>query len=173
MDKKYENKRTTKTIFRLRGVKMKKNLPTHEEEKGYKYPSVTTILGILRKVGLEYWLKVNTASFCDAESAKAREIGTSLHEAIQHHIGKTGIGTETKYPDEVGIAIQSFVKFQVENPEIKLIASELVIESKLGYSGTLDCRAENDGVPVILDWKTGKKKLTIYPEYHYQIAAYI
>jgi len=152
---------------------MKKEL-THEETKGYKFPSVTTILGVLRKPALEYWMKVNTAEFCDAESNRAKEIGTALHDAIFQHIGRTGIDTTTQYPEEVGICIQSFMIFKQEHPEIKLTASELKIESvKNKYSGTLDCIAEINGTPILLDWKTSKKELKVYPEHYFQIAAYI
>jgi len=140
----------------------------------YKYPSVTTILGVLRRPALEFWLKNNTKEFCDAESNRAKEIGTALHDAIFNHIERTGIDTETKYPDEVNICIQSFMKFKREHPEIKMTKSELKIEHpKLKYSGTLDCVAEIDGLPVILDWKSGKKDLTIYDEFKYQVSAYI
>jgi len=156
---------------------MKKEL-THEEKKGYKYPSVTTILGVLRRPALEFWLKNNTKEFCDAESNRAKEIGTALHDAIFNHIERTGIDTETKYPDEVNICIQSFMKFKREHPEIKMTKSELKIEHpKLKYSGTLDCVAEIDGQPVILDWKSGqykdKDELPIYNESLYQVSAYI
>ena len=144
----------------------------------YKYPSVTTILGVLRRPALEFWLKNNTKEFCDAESNRAKEIGTALHDAIFNHIERTGIDTETKYPDEVNICIQSFMKFKRERPEIKMTKSELKIEHpKLKYSGTLDCVAEIDGQPVILDWKSGqykdKDELPIYNESLYQVSAYI
>jgi len=156
---------------------MKKEL-THEEKKGYKYPSVTTILGVLRKPQLEWWFKVNTPEFIETETEKAKAIGTAIHEAIFNHIERTGIDTETKYPDEVNICIQSFMKFKREHPEIKMTKSELKIEHpKLKYSGTLDCVAEIDGQPAILDWKSGqykdKDELPIYNESLYQVSAYI
>ena len=156
---------------------MKKEL-THEEKKGYKYPSVTTVLGILRKPALEYYFKINSLDFINQESEKAKTIGTALHDAIFNHIERTGIDTETKYPDEVNICIQSFMKFKREHPEIKMTKSELKIEHpKLKYSGTLDCVAEIDGQPAILDWKSGqykdKDELPIYNESLYQVSAYI
>ena len=51
-----------------------------------KYPSVTQILCVLRKIGLEYWFKYNTAQFCDEESKRGIEVGTQIHEAIETHI---------------------------------------------------------------------------------------
>jgi len=149
-------------------------MKTHEEEKNYRYPNVTTVLGILRKPALEYYFKINSLDFINQESEKAKTIGTDIHSAICQHISRTGINTETKYPNEVNICIQSFMKFKREHPEIKMTKSELKIEHpKLKYSGTLDCVAEIDGLPVILDWKSGKKDLTIYDEFKYQVSAYI
>lgn len=140
----------------------------------YKYTSVTTILGILRKPALEYWFKINTAEYCDAESKKGKDIGTALHDAIFNHIERTGIDTTTQYPDEVGIAIKSFMKFKVEHPEIKLKKSEIKIDNDTyRFSGRLDCVAEIDGIPVILDWKSNKKDLKVYMEHYYQLSAYI
>ncbi len=40
------------------------------------YSSVTQILGVLRKIGLEYWFKFNTAKFCDEESNRGKITGT-------------------------------------------------------------------------------------------------
>lgn len=139
----------------------------------YKYPSVTTILGILRKPGLEWWFKTHTAEWCDAESQKAKEIGNAIHEAIFNHIEKTGLDTDTNYPQEVQTCVESFLKFKSEYPQIVLHKSEQIVESKkYKYSGTLDCDGIEDGLPIILDWKTGKEKLKIYDEAKYQAVAY-
>jgi len=140
-------------------------------------PSVTTVLGILRKIGLEMWFKYNTAQFCKEESEKGKEIGTQIHEAIQSHIEEKEVKVETQYAEEVMTALKSFMLFKKEHPEIKLYKSEIVLTSKrYGYNGTLDCLG-NDGIPVIVDWKSGKckKKDTppIYDEAIYQVSAYV
>lgn len=142
-----------------------------------KYPSVTTILGILRKIGLEIWFKCNTAEFCDEKSRRGREIGKQIHEAIQSHIEEGKVKIETQYADEVKTALESFVKFKKEHPEIKLKKAEMQVTSeKHKYNGTLDCLG-NDGIPVVVDWKTGECKGAtepkIYEEHIYQTAAYV
>lgn len=141
------------------------------------YGSVTQILGILRKIGLEMWFKFNTAAFCNAESNKGKEIGIQIHEAIQSHIEAGEVKVETQYGEEVMTALKSFMLFKKQHPKIKLKRSELPLTSeKYKYNGTLDCIG-NDGEAVILDWKTGKckKKIEppIYDEYLYQVAAYV
>jgi hypothetical protein len=141
------------------------------------YPSVTTVLGVLRKIGLEMWFKWNTAKFCDEESNKGKLIGTQIHDAIHAYIQGEEVKVETEYKEEVMNALKGFMQFCKEHPEIKLRNSEMAMTSeKHKFNGTLDCFGEN-GSPLILDWKTGKckdkDKPDIYDEYKYQVAAYV
>ncbi len=142
-----------------------------------KYGSVTTILGVLRKIGLEFWFKKNTAEFCDAKSNKGKEVGKQTHEVIQAHIEEGKAKIETQYAEEVKNALDSFMKFKKEHPEIKLKKAEMQITSeKHKFNGTLDCLG-NDGEEVLVDWKTGECKNElepkIYPEHVYQVGAYV
>jgi len=144
---------------------------------GNDYPSVTQVLGILRKIGLENWFKYNTAQFCNEKSKKGKEIGTEIHKAIQDHIDLKSVRVETQYAEEVKTALQSFMLFKKEHPEIKLTRSEIAITNEIHhYNGTLDCIGD-DGKLVIVDWKTGEckkaDKPSIYDEYIYQVAAYV
>ncbi len=141
------------------------------------FPSVTQVLDVLRKIGLECWYKANTPAFIKAESDKGKAIGTTLHEAIQAHIELNEIKVETPYPDEVMTALKSFMLFKNECSQIKLKRSEIKMTSEAcRCNGTLDC-VGNDGEEVILDWKTGKAKddmkPPIYEEYIYQVSAYV
>lgn len=142
------------------------------------YPSVTTVLGVLRKIGLEMWYKINTAKFCDDASKKGREIGTQSHAIIEQIIETGTAKFETEYADEVKTIAQSFLLFKKEHPEIILKKSEILMTSELyKFNGTLDCIAEIDGEQVLLDWKTGeakeKEKPSIYEEYLFQVSAYV
>src|SRR3990167_3619846 len=104
-----------------------------------KYPRVTSVLGVLRKIGLEDWFKNNTAEFCDAGSSRGKEVGTIIHKAIQAHIENEENEIETEYPNEVENALKSFFLFRKDYPKIKLKKSEVsVINEKYGYTGTLD-----------------------------------
>jgi len=142
------------------------------------YPSVTTILGVLRKIALEYWFKVNTIQFINEESSKGKLIGTQIHEVIQQYIETRKAKIDTEYADEVTNALSSFIMFTKENPNIKLKRSELPLTSEqYKYNGTIDCTAEDDGMLILADWKTGKCKdkvsPDIYDEYLYQVASYV
>ncbi len=141
------------------------------------YPSVTTILGVLRKIGLENWFKYNTIQTINKESEEGKLIGTQIHEAIQQHIDKEEVKVETVYAEQIMNALNAFMQFKKENKGIKLQKAEMALTSeKYGYNGTLDCIGKIGKELVLLDWKTGKAKdkdkPDIYDEYRYQVAAY-
>lgn len=136
--------------------------------------SVTTILSVLRKIGLEYWFKANTAAFCNAESNKGKLVGRQIHEAIEQYIVEGTAKIDSEYAGEVENALQSFINFKKDYPHIKLELSEVALTSeKYGFNGTID--APNP--PVLIDWKTGNAKdydlPKIYDEHKYQAAAYV
>ncbi len=153
------------------------------------YPSVTQVLGVLRKIGLENWFKYNTAQFCNDKSSKGRLIGTQVHEAIHDYITTGKVKIETQYAKEVTNSLNSFMLFRKEHPEFTLKNSEMKMTSeKYKCNGTLDCEAEKIK-PVLLDWKTGECKWTlnkktgvmewkyeappIYEEMKSQVSAYV
>lgn len=151
-----------------------------KERRQYEneYPSVTTILGVLRKVGLENWFKFNTLAFINKESAEGKTIGTQIHDAIQQHIEKEEVRIETEFTEQVSNALNSFMQFKKDHPDIKLKTAEMMLTSeKYQYNGTLDCIGKIGGDLVLLDWKTSKckskDKPDIYDEYKYQVAAYV
>ena len=142
------------------------------------FASVTQVLGVLRKIGLENWFKYNTAQFCNAKSARGKQIGTEIHQAVQDHIELKEVKVDTEYPQEVTIALKSFMLFKKEHPEFTLKRSELPLTSeKHKYNGTLDCLAEKEGNLRLIDWKTGEAKKEdkpkIYDEHRYQASAYV
>lgn len=142
------------------------------------YPSVTQVLGVLRKIGLEFWFKVNTAKFCDEKSEQGKLIGTQIHEAIHSYIQNEQVKVSTAYSDEVINALKGFVQFRKDKPEFKLQNAEIALTSETyKYNGTMDVIAHRNDVLIVGDWKTGDAKKNpipaIYDEYKYQVAAYV
>lgn len=139
-----------------------------------EYPSVTTILGVLRKPGLEHWFKMNSLKFITNATNKGKTIGTQTHEAIEDYINTGKAKVESEYPDEVINALNSFMLFKKENSQFELKLSEkALVHETYKYNGTID--APNP--PDLLDWKTSEcKKLDkppIYDEWKYQVSAYV
>lgn len=145
------------------------------------YGSVTQILAVLRKIGLEFWFKKNTAAFCNEESRKGKEIGVQIHDVIQNHIEKKEAKVETQYGEEIMNALNGFMLFKKEHPEIKLKKAEIILTSeKYGFNGTMDCLGQKGKCLIMGDWKTGKVRRDkgevmpdIYDEYLYQVSAYV
>lgn len=138
------------------------------------YPSVTTVLGVLRKMGLEHWYKINSIKFINNAMAKGKTIGKQTHEAIEHYINTGEAKIETEYPDEVTFALKSFMLFRKEHPEFKIKLTETALVSeKYGYNGTADAPAHPD----LMDWKTAeakeKEQPPIYDDWKYQVSAYV
>lgn len=138
------------------------------------FPSVTGIISQLSSFGLMEWFKRTPYDEIIRESKRAKEIGTDIHSAIQNYI-ETGKATvDTSYPDEVIMALNSFVEFRKDSPSIKLIRSEKELTSvKYSFNGTIDCLGDG----ILLDWKSAKAgdkdKPSIYDEAKIQCSAYV
>ena len=142
------------------------------------YPSVTTVLGVLRNIPLEWWFKSNTLEYINRESGKGRTIGTDIHKSLENYILTGQATVDTQYPDEVTTALHSFIKFRKERMDIELTWSEQALtHPRYFYNGTIDCIGKIDGNIIVLDWKSSKcsdkDKPDIYDSYKTQVAAYV
>jgi hypothetical protein len=141
---------------------------------GNDYPSVTEILSILRKPGLEQWYKLNTKDFVDEESKKSRDYGTFVHSVIEKFIA-TGVVDKTEISGAASTAIDSFSFFLDLNPDDKFANCETKMTStKFKFNGTSDAIGFSGvGKKVLFDWKTSGGDLKIYDEYIAQVSAYV
>ena len=157
------------------------------------YPSVTSILGVFAKPGLEtwkikqaiaaagripkqpaeseeYWIqRVMDAAFAQVEAAA--DLGSGIHEALDLML--SGESYDSKYVPFV-LPIKEWVKLS----GITFIAREAVLVNRAeGYAGRVDALftygKEGKG---IIDWKTRKtkpgEKVTPYDGQGMQLAAY-
>lgn len=157
-------------------------MPRKHRDYDNDWPSVTTILGVLRKPGLEHWYKTNTLQFITNATTKGKTIGKQTHDAIEHFINTGKARIESEYPTEVINALNSFMLFRKEHPEIFLERSEMALVSeKYKFNGTIDCIAKSDKDLVLpdllLDWKSGEAKNEdkpkIFDEWKFQAASYV
>lgn len=138
------------------------------------YPSVTQILGVLRKIALERWFQYNDGKWCNKQSAIGRKVGTQIHDAIEQYITIGEAKVESEYKDEVMNALNSFINFRKDYPDVELRLSEVPLTSERhGYNGTID----SPNPPLLIDWKSGNCKdndlPSIYDEHKYQVSAYV
>jgi len=144
-----------------------------KRQYGNDYVSVTQVLGILRKIGLEQWFLSNTREFCNRESKRGRESGTDIHNAIEQFINTGEAKVESIYYEEVMNGLKSFMLFKKERPDIETRTSEIALTSeKYKFNGTIDSVSP----PILVDWKGGNcksdDKPRIFDEAKAQVSAY-
>jgi hypothetical protein len=160
-------------------------------------PSSTTILGILAKPALVNWAVKTTIGFLaekldDIKSGKitlseenassilyeakrrhrdikeeSADIGSLVHEIIEFSLN--GNDTSKLINEKTEKPFNGFLEWKSKR-KFSLVGSEMVVWSRLGYAGTLDCAAYLDGKLYIIDFKTSN---AIYSEYVMQVASYI
>lgn len=144
-------------------------------KSGIIVPGVTTIIGQLDKPALVYWannLGLKGISYRKALD-QAANVGTIAHYLVECFFKK-----EKPFLDEftardiqqAQVAFQNFKEWWASQ-DLNVIASEIrLVSEEYRYGGAIDCVAKAaDGNIVLLDIKTSK---SIYPEMHYQLAAY-
>lgn len=155
-------------------------------------PSVTTILGVLRKPQLESWLieqsvlaalttprnegealdafvqrVLRTEKVQDQESDIAKKRGTEIHDAIE------GYFAHGRPPDDIWPWIEPVIKFLEGFGEVR--QCEHIVVSWDGYAGKVDLIQERkaNGNTHIWDFKTTKKlPKDAWPEAKLQLSAY-
>jgi len=103
---------------------------------------------------------------------KAGEIGSQAHALIEWNLRQRLGQTVGPEPRVVDTAQWAFMAFQdwANGVSLEPIYIEQTVYSRThGYAGTMDLLARVNGVPTLIDFKTGK---AIYAEAHLQNVAY-
>ena len=141
---------------------------------GENVPGVTTILGILNKPALVKW--ANNLGLQGIDSSRYRDemadIGTLAHYLIMCHLTGQTPDTADYSPNQLEMAENatlSYYEWEKGHDIEPILVEAALVSPQYGYGGTVDLYAAVDGVPTLVDFKTGK---AIYPEMVYQLAAY-
>jgi len=141
---------------------------------GTRVPGTTTITGLLNKPFLIKW--ANDLGLEGIDSTKYRdeaaEAGTVAHEMISAHLQGMKIDTSIYSPLSVDLAENSFLSYlewEKSHSIEPIIVESPFLHEIMKYGGTVDCYCKLDGIPTLLDFKTGK---AIYDEYFVQVAGY-
>ena len=141
---------------------------------GTRVPGTTTITGLLNKPQLVRWANqlglegIDSSTYTD----EAAKIGTLAHAMVQAHLQRDELDMNQFSKVQIDHAENSLISFfeWKSRHKIEVIDCELpMVSEELKYGGTIDCYCFLDGVPTLLDFKTGK---AIYEEYFVQLAAY-
>jgi genome maintenance exonuclease 1 len=123
---------------------------------GVKLPSVTTFLSHFKGDSIQKWRKKVGEEEANKISARASRRGTKFHSLMESYISnQEGFLNEDVMPD-MRHAFNQFVPILDKVDNIHYIETMLYSEA-LGLAGQVDCIAEYDGVPSIIDFKTSLK----------------
>lgn len=141
---------------------------------GEQVPGVTTVLGVLNKPALVPWANrlglqgIDTSKYVD----EAASVGTLAHYLIECRLKEEMPLLDDYTPAQLERAqygVHAFNKW-LSGHDLKPLAVEVqLVSDEHRYGGTIDLVALIDGLPELVDIKTGSG---IWPEHEYQVGAY-
>lgn len=121
---------------------------------GTNYPSVTSILGVRKKIELQQWRDKIGENVANWEMGRAARRGTATHNLIESYIKGETLTEKSVLP--LGL-------FKLMKPYIDLINNVHCLETvmysdKYKLAGQVDCIAEYNGKLSVIDFKTANKE---------------
>lgn len=122
---------------------------------GSRLPSVTTVLGHFQKQHIVKWRKRVGEEEANKISGRASRRGTKFHKLMEGYLGnEQGFLNEADVVEQMAFKDAQKVVDRIDN--IHYIEAAL-FSYKVGLAGSVDCIAEFDGVPSVIDFKTSSK----------------
>ena len=139
---------------------------------GNSYPSITTVLSLQEKPGIDKWKEKVGEKEAKRISKESMRIGTAVHQMAEFYLSNYII----KLKDEDKKIVDTFnrLRFLLGNIN-NIVGVEIPLYSDLlRVAGTADCVAEYNGVPSVIDFKTSRKpkKEVWIDDYYMQTFAY-
>lgn len=139
---------------------------------GKKYPSITTVLGDKEKPWLADWRNMLGEKKADKEMKRAADRGTAVHLMIEKYLNNDPAPTEGQKQEH--ISEYNSVKLRLKKINNIYTQESALYSDVLRVAGRVDCVAEFDGVPSIIDFKTSSNDKTerMIEDYFLQTTAY-
>ena len=138
---------------------------------GSRYPSVTTVLGILSEDSIREWRQRVGEEEANKVSHRASNRGTAVHSIIEKYLRNEDTSDNLPHIKQSLANLRPILDKSIG----KIFGLETPLYSRhLGMAGRCDCIAEWNGVPSIVDFKTSKriKKKENIASYFAQASAY-
>ena len=139
------------------------------------YPSITTVLGVRKekKIGLAKWRERVGNDVANHIMRTAAARGTAVHSMVEDFLNNKNVLKED-------FAFLPWCLFSQLKPTLKAKVNNIYAQEaglwseKYRLAGRVDCIAEWDGVPSIIDFKTSRseRKDDYNFEYYMQASAY-
>jgi genome maintenance exonuclease 1 len=139
---------------------------------GIQLPSVTTVVGAMKKQSILEWRKAVGEEEANRVSRSASGRGNRVHNLAEKYLKNEPIQWMREMPDSAAM-FRSLIPHMQRINNIHYIEQALWSE-KIGMAGRVDLIAEWDGVLSVIDFKTSKKIKTRedIPEYFAQCVSY-
>ena len=121
---------------------------------GKNYPSVTSILGIKKKEGLEQWRKNVGEEAAKWEMAIAARRGKATHTLVEQYLK----GEPQTIRDVLPIGMFRLLKPYLDQINNIHCLERIMYSHKLTLAGQVDCIAEYNGKLSVIDFKTANKE---------------
>lgn len=138
---------------------------------GTQYPSITTVLSLLTEEAIAAWRKRVGEDEANRVGQRAANRGTQVHAIVERYLKNEDT---TEYLPHIRQSLENLRPILDERIG-KIFNLEAPLYSRhLGLAGRVDCVAEFDGVPSIIDFKTSRwpKTKEKIPNYFAQGSGY-
>ena len=124
---------------------------------GEKYPSVTSVTGLLNRDGIKKWRKRVGEKTANKISTQAARHGTSAHQLFEDYI--RGDNFEEKFKGAMPTTQQAFISLEKQLNQIGVVhgLESPLYSHNLQLAGRVDCIAEWNGKLSVIDFKTSAK----------------
>jgi genome maintenance exonuclease 1 len=137
---------------------------------GNKVPSITTVLGAMKKASIMEWRRRVGEEEANKISRKASGRGTNVHTLCERYLNNENIGEMMPDAKEMFFSIKPYLNL-INNIHYQ---EQSLWSEQLGVAGRVDCIAEYEGELSVIDFKTSKrlKSKGDIEDYFWQCAAY-
>ena len=137
---------------------------------GKNYPSITSILSIQKKEGLEKWRKNVGEEAAKWEMARAARRGKATHTLVEQFLKGQPQTINDVLPNGMFRLLKPYLE-QIDNIHC---LETILYSKKLTVAGQVDCIAEYNGKLSVIDFKTANKERNDEwnKNYYMQTAAY-
>ena len=144
---------------------------TYAVPDGGNYPSITTVLSLLNEEAIAAWRKRVGEDEANRIGQRASNRGTQVHAIVERYLRNEDT---TDYLPHIRQSLENLRPI-LDKSIGKIFGLETPLYSRhLGLAGRVDCVAEFDGVPSIVDFKTSRwpKTKEKIPNYFAQMTGY-
>ena len=145
--------------------------PIETKQGIMELPSVTTILRVANKEGLNIWRAKAGFELSEEISEETAEIGKQIHSYVARLIKGIPI-TKLEWmqlSNEIKNGIRAYERFRLQVKFEGMETEKMVYSVKYKFAGTLDAIGKIGKDKILIDFKTGER---FYPSMFAQVTAY-